>query len=246
MNDHKIHIAHNWGVFVGHITDNHPHRHYAIQIGVSAGDAFAVSTTAEGAGRRMADCYIHTNVTHRIVSHGKVLILLINPLSALGYQFSDRYKATSPITELEVGLKNELSTLLGQFLANEIDFAVFKEEINHCLNKEAQEVVRGDIGDKRIQEALHYLDDHVDEVVSLKEIADFCCLSETRFLHLFKEKTRLNFRRYQLWNRLIQSMGNLRHHSITTTAHKFGFTDSAHYSRTFRETFGLKPSQFLP
>ncbi|WP_409050310.1 helix-turn-helix domain-containing protein [Sphingobacterium sp. 2149] len=78
-------------------------------------------------------------------------------------------------------------------------------------------------------------------MVSLKEIANICFLSETRFLHLFKEKTNLNFRRYQLWNKLIKSLPYLKEHSITDTAYQFGFTDSSHYSRTFKETFGLTP-----
>jgi AraC-like DNA-binding protein len=72
-----------------------------------------------------------------------------------------------------------------------------------------------------------------------------CHLSPTRFLHLFKEKTNLNFRRYQLWNKVVKSLPYLIKNSITETAYTFGFSDSSHYTRTFIETFGVTPKFFL-
>lgn len=90
------------------------------------------------------------------------------------------------------------------------------------------------------------MDANFEKVLSLEEVAEKCFLSPTRFLHLFKEKTNLTFRRYQLWNKLIQSLPFLVKHSITETAHSFGFSDSSHYIRTFKETFGVTPKFLTP
>lgn len=75
----------------------------------------------------------------------------------------------------------------------------------------------------------------------LPTIAEYCHLSPTRFLHLFKERTNLSFRRYQLWNKLVKSLPYLEKNSVTDTAYAFGFSDNSHYTRTFIETFGVTP-----
>jgi AraC-like DNA-binding protein len=99
--------------------------------------------------------------------------------------------------------------------------------------------------DNRIIKAFEFIGNNFEKVLSLEEVADYCSLSSTRFLHLFKEKTNLNFRRYQLWNKLVKSLPYLTKNSIADTAYTFGFSDSSHYTRTFIETFGVTPKFFL-
>jgi AraC-like DNA-binding protein len=99
--------------------------------------------------------------------------------------------------------------------------------------------------DDRIIKAFEFIDKNFEKVLSLEEVAEYCYLSPTRFLHLFKEKTNLNFRRYQLWNKVVKSLPYLMKNSITGTAYTFGFSDSSHYTRTFIETFGVTPKFFL-
>jgi AraC-like DNA-binding protein len=53
-------------------------------------------------------------------------------------------------------------------------------------------------------------------------------------------------RRYLLWLRLIKGIKvALEGVSLTSAAHKVGFSDSAHFSRTFKEMFGLTPSELF-
>ncbi|NVK52191.1 MAG: AraC family transcriptional regulator [Flavobacteriaceae bacterium] len=42
------------------------------------------------------------------------------------------------------------------------------------------------------------------------------------------------------------SLKRKRKNWITETAHTFGFSDSSHYTRTFKETFGVTPKFLLP
>jgi len=95
--------------------------------------------------------------------------------------------------------------------------------------------------DERIKKAIKYLEINFDRVISVKEIAEKCFLSESRFLHLFKENTGITYRKVQQWNKVSKSFSMLRNQSLTETAHQFGFTDSAHYSKVFKETFGFNP-----
>jgi AraC-like DNA-binding protein len=58
--------------------------------------------------------------------------------------------------------------------------------------------------------------------------------------HLFVEQTGLPFRTYLLWLRLTKAVAVFAGGgSLTEAAHEAGFSDSAHFSRTFRRMFGL-------
>lgn len=51
-------------------------------------------------------------------------------------------------------------------------------------------------------------------------------------------------RGYVRWLRLRRVAGGLRQgESLTASAHAAGFSDSAHLSRVFRSTFGVRPSE---
>lgn len=71
-------------------------------------------------------------------------------------------------------------------------------------------------------------------------------LSPTRFSHWFVEQTGLPLRSYAKWLRLSKAVQHLASgSSITDAAHASGFSDSAHFSRTFRALLGIDPSSAL-
>ena len=242
MNDaiqNKIHIDKMWGLFIGRFNDNILHRHYALQIGVSSQAQFEI-TDENNDPKFYKTCFINSNIRHRFESKEISLIILINPISNIGHQLYNKYHHTQ-ITNMDAELKG-ITDIFNTFLKDRISFAELIEQISFLLTDFKCNIeLERHFTDDRIYKAIQYLEKHFDRIVSLEEIASFCFLSETRFLHLFKEKTNLNFRRYQLWNKLIKSLPYLKTHSITETAHQFGFTDSSHYCRTFKETFGLTP-----
>jgi len=72
------------------------------------------------------------------------------------------------------------------------------------------------------------------------EVSAKLALSESRFLHLFRQHMGIAWRPYLLWRRLLCAVQQMAHgHSATAAAHQAGFADSAHLSRTFRSTFGM-------
>lgn len=69
-------------------------------------------------------------------------------------------------------------------------------------------------------------------------------LSASRFTHLFRQQTGLSLSRYLLWSRLMTAVEAVaRGDNMTHAAHAAGFADLAHMSRTFRNTFGVVPSE---
>lgn len=78
------------------------------------------------------------------------------------------------------------------------------------------------------------------------DVAADLALSEGRFLHLFRQQMGIAWRPWLLWRRLLCAVMVLRQGGIATdAAYVAGFSDSAHLSRTFRNTFGLTIRQAL-
>ncbi|HEU4496132.1 MAG TPA: AraC family transcriptional regulator [Flavobacterium sp.] len=185
--------------------------------------------------------FVASKIEHKLLSTENQLTILINPLSAIGHQLHLKL-IQSETPEFSNDFTNQLIDSLSKFEANIIDFNIFCSLIAVSLNNfKCSCENENHPKDDRIIKALEFMDRSIDTVYSLEEVAEICYLSPSRFLHLFKEKTGFNFRRYQLWNKLVKSLPYLTTNSITFTAHTFGFTDSSHYTRTFKETFGVNP-----
>ena len=79
-----------------------------------------------------------------------------------------------------------------------------------------------------------------------EEMAALVHLSPSRFSHWFVEQTGLPLRSYAKWLRLTQALQHVaKGVRLTEAAHAAGFSDSAHFSRTFRTLLGIDPSSAL-
>jgi len=97
--------------------------------------------------------------------------------------------------------------------------------------------------DSRIARVLEWLGRHPADLTRLPQLLRNDGLSVSRFLHLFRAEIGVPFRRFRIWNRLrAASRMSLRGASLTEAAIGAGFSDSAHFSRLHRETFGITPS----
>lgn len=240
-----FHFDKNFGIFIGKLKDNIYHKHYALQISVSVKSNMAL--TLKGENEVIGNSFfINSKIEHKLNSESNQLTILINPLSSIGHQFYLQF-GKSNFKLLNENLSDKLIETLNKFETSEIDFEELCELISQVLSEyQCTCESENHLDEQRIINAIKYMDANFEKVLSLEEVAEKCFLSPTRFLHLFKEKTNLTFRRYQLWNKLIQSLPFLVKHSITETAHSFGFSDSSHYTRTFKETFGVTPKFLTP
>ena len=79
--------------------------------------------------------------------------------------------------------------------------------------------------------------------LTLKTLADIAGLSPSRFMHAFTESVGVPVRPYILWLRLQRAACDLMDGaSVTSAAHRAGFADSAHLTRTFRRMLGATPT----
>ncbi len=240
----ELYIENDFGLFIGELNDNKPHKHYAIQLSFSSNEKFII-TNEKGDISSYQNCLINSNVEHQFYSEGISLIVLINPFSSFGHTITRKYRDEKIISIKEKSMQNiqeDFQKLLNQTIVLS-DF--YKNTKQNLEGFKCTCELDNHIEDDRIFHAIKYIETHRGEVISVSEISKVCSLSESRFLHLFKENTGMHYRRYQLWNKLIKSLPYLKSQSITETAHMFGFADSSHYSRTFKETFGFTPKFIL-
>lgn len=239
----SFHFKPNYGVFFGELNDNIPHKHYAMQLSVCQSSTMSLEIANQTEQRD--SFFLMSNLRHRLESPQSQLTILINPISREGYSL--RFLHQNQLDhQLNEDIKHKLVEIITVYKSGNEDFDTCCKRVDllftgfaHFFEKEFQ------LEDDRIATAIQYLDENFIRQVSLEEIAGVCYLSPSRFLHVFKEETQITFRRYKLWNRLVKSLPWLNKQSITTTAHQFGFTDSSHYNRTFKETFGVNPKLLL-
>lgn len=100
--------------------------------------------------------------------------------------------------------------------------------------------------DSRVEAALSALSnpDLYSAERPIARIASLVELSPSRLRHLFQTQVGVSLKRYRVWQRLMAALrASAMGVSLTEAAHTAGFADSAHLSRVYRATFGLKPSQ---
>jgi AraC family transcriptional regulator len=79
--------------------------------------------------------------------------------------------------------------------------------------------------------------------VALAHLAAAVSLSPSRLAHLLRPALGLPVRRYLLWLRLRDALGEIaRGATVTEAAHAAGFADAPHLDRTFRRMLGFTPS----
>ena len=85
-----------------------------------------------------------------------------------------------------------------------------------------------------------------DGALPRDQVAQAAHLSASRFNHLFRQEMGVSFRSYRVWSQVRAAMAGLATQARLTDAALHGaFSDSAHFSRTFRQTFGMTPSSVL-
>jgi len=220
------------------------HSHFALQLTITEEKPFTADFHNNSVSSR--SLLIRNNVKHKLHSDEILVNLLFNPCSSAGHFLFAQLKDHNWI-DYHASWLDSIKASFSQYYKQKIDQEQLVQSVSegisqiYCLCRE-----RNHFDDQRISDAVSYLEEHSMEVVPVEEIASVCSLSPDRFLHLFKEKTGITYRRFQLWNKLHHAFQCvLSGMSLTDSAYEAGFADSSHFSRTFRETFGELPGKIF-
>lgn len=100
--------------------------------------------------------------------------------------------------------------------------------------------------DPRILSVVEKIKTNVDDNLSIESLAESINLSVPRLVQLFKIQTGIPVRRYRLWHRLYVTAIRIGEgYSLTDAAVAAGFSDSAHFTNTFKAMLGMAPTSFI-
>jgi len=100
--------------------------------------------------------------------------------------------------------------------------------------------------DSHIQRAMNYVDQHLNEQLTLKEVAAFVHLNSSYFSVLFKDQTKMTFSEYVTRSRL-QKAKNLLIESnlpVSDIAEAVGYNTAKYFIKIFKEYEGQTPSKY--
>ncbi|GHO46016.1 AraC family transcriptional regulator [Ktedonospora formicarum] len=97
-----------------------------------------------------------------------------------------------------------------------------------------------------LKAATTYIEDHLEDNLSLSEIAAAVHLSPYHFARLFKESTGVPPHQYVIQRRVERAkmLLSTTHWSLTTIAHMVGFAHESHLALHFKRLTGLTPKHF--
>lgn len=123
--------------------------------------------------------------------------------------------------------------------------------INHVLQhyssvKWILPQIKGGLSPSSLRTVTAYIDAHLQDALSIQDLAAIACLSPYHFAHMFKASTGQPPHQYVLQRRLehAKSLMAQNQSSLTDIASACGFANSSHFSRRFKQYFGITPSQY--
>jgi AraC-like DNA-binding protein len=223
------------------------HSHHALQVSIALDRPFHLHWEADTVATKSADfegVVIAPDLKHSLDGEGgEQALLLIDPEHTCAQQLTKKWLDGEVVAPLPASLLAPLVRNLTKDQSSSLHESGLANPITALLDT----LLPWDTGpapmDHRVRAALDYLQSQPLKNVAASELANEIHLSESRMAHLFKQQVGIPVRRYLMWLRLMDAIecafaGN----SLTVAAAHAGFSDSAHFSRTFQDMFGIQPS----
>lgn len=90
-----------------------------------------------------------------------------------------------------------------------------------------------------------YVDDHLSERITLREVAAHCGVSVSTVTQMFQKKAQTTFHHY-LTGRRMAAAEQLIHAGVPLeeVGRRLGYTDHSSFYRAFKQFFGVSPREF--
>lgn len=225
------------GVFEGQAGDNREHCHWAHQL--SMGLRGPIEVISEGRTYQAPAIFIAAGTPHQLAPSA-VRSVYLDPTSAVSQALCRRLNAQAGI----VAVPSDLAELCHHRFITAPSLAEGLTQLRQALQGSS----RPDVSDPLLQGVLAKLQQGIQDasIPDRRNLARLAGLSESRFSHWFCEHTGMPLRSYRKWLRLIHGLQQvLEGQTLTEAAHLAQFSDQAHFTRTFVQMFGIRPSDLV-
>lgn len=99
----------------------------------------------------------------------------------------------------------------------------------------------------RFSEITSFIDNHLNDAITVKELAKIANLNETYFTHAFNKCMGITPMQYVINKKINYAMTLLNNgsHRVRDVAYQLGFKDEFYFSRLFKKKTGISPSRFM-
>lgn len=100
---------------------------------------------------------------------------------------------------------------------------------------------------RRIHKVEDYIEKHLSEPLSVEELAKVAGFSQYHFSRIFQSVLQESLAHYVNRKRMEQTLFLLAHRedqNMTDIAYELGYTDSAVFSRAFKNYYGISPREY--
>jgi AraC-like DNA-binding protein len=212
------------------------HRHHCVQLLLALHDSLLVRGGRNKTWRKCGAVWVRPDATHEVDARGTTLLIgFINAESDMGAALSQRIEGE--IASVPARQVARWRAVLG----STPDEARAERWLSETFAPRRQEVAMH-AGVRRVLAHLGEPRAAFDGL-SLKALAEIAGLSPSRFMHAFTGSVGIPVRPYILWLRLQRAACDLMNGaSATDAAHRAGFSDASHMTRTFRRMLGATPT----
>lgn len=180
-------------------------------------------------------------ISDESVSPVSIFDLFISLIQLLDEHLTDLYNKTE-----------ENFTFPRKQYVSQIHNSTSKEELvqsmKHIMIKEitSYEKLQYSKDSRYISLAKQYIYDHIDQNITLNDVAEVLFINPSYFSALFKRETGETFSNYITGMRMKRSKELLKNlqYSIADVSSMVGYQDSKYFSKVFQKTVGIKPSQY--
>ncbi|WP_165778789.1 helix-turn-helix transcriptional regulator [Leptospira perolatii] len=235
-----------WGsrcLFAGYLPDYNLRRRAAATVCINLDGEFQISLN-DSDWMNFRTVLVPPMVKHSIRFSDSFCVMLFMDLSSPNYKSLRASNIEKENEGIFIGLREEkqLFDRINQILSADPD-VILLELLNQIppLSDNPSQTT-----DPRIQKIVEMITTRPHEDHSAKDLAEFAQMSVSNLEHQFKKEIGIPFHSFRTWFRLKLTVYSLLHGmSHTDAAQRAGFFDSAHFTRTFRSTFGLPPSEIF-
>jgi AraC-like DNA-binding protein len=233
----RIFLDAGWILYVGPGSSADLHEHHAVQF-VWAHDSTFELTLDHTLHRKAA--LIPANTPHTLMAVDRTIaLLLVDPNGGRGV-------ALERVARSDVGAELSAKLTSAVFPTPDITALEARTWCNAVLQSLGASTSQMDLSSVS-RRAIAYVERTIDGVPRVADAAAAVRLSATRLTHIFSNEVGIPFRRFVLWTRIKRAVDVFQAgNDLSTSAIAAGFSDAAHFNRTFRAMFGLSPSLVLP
>jgi AraC-like DNA-binding protein len=238
----KLCLWNSRALFLGSLPDLDFHQQAAALVCIALDGEFAL-TRENGAAVSCRSALIGPQISHSLKPRGSRCAFLFFDPDNPDYEFLTRSNDQAGETGMLVAL-NEEEKLRAVFqnIAACADESALRTALIE-LELAPKHPRPAAIDDQRIQSVMRRLVNEPGESIPIESLAREVEISPSRLAHLFKEQVGVPIRMFRTWFRLKNAVLFLKEGmTLTDAALRSGFYDSAHFTNTFRDTFGLSPS----